>query len=1089
LSTETIIFKKLEAFIRKFYINELIKGILFFFGLGLLYFLFTLSVEFFLWLQPKGRTLLFLLFILVELGLLIRLILLPIFKLVKLQKGIDHQQASNIIGSHFKEVGDKLTNFIQLTQNNDQTELLLASIQQKSIELQPIPFTKAVNFTTNKKFLPLAILPLLFILLLYVTGNSAILTQSLDRVVHFKTAFVPPAPFQFQILNSSLTTEENIDFRIRIRTEGKVAPEKTLIFLNNESYYMEPVSPGEFEFTITHPAKDLVMHFEANDVSSADYQLKVIAVPTITNFVMQLSYPSYLRKKPEIIQGTGSATIPEGTQVLWKVTSKNTKKLEWKCAATAVSFIKRENQFELSKNIVQNTDYQISSFNAKAKQHEKLNYQLAVLKDQFPAIQVSPAPDSLKLRTNYCVGQISDDYGLSKLQVIYYPKDKPTNAKRVSIAIKSAAFDQFIFSFPNNLPVQSGIVYEYYFEVFDNDALHRFKRTKSSVFSSRLATVEEKVEQSLQQQNETTNRLEKSLKSQEKQLAELDKLNKLGKEKNEFEFKEQQKVEGFLKRQKSQELMMQEFAEKMKDNLENFKSEQKDPLKEDLVKRLEKAAQESDKNKKLLDELQKLNDKIGTEELLQKLDSYKQKSQNQTKNLAQLVELTKRFYVEKKAEQLATKLEQLSDKQEQLSNIGKENKSEKQENINTAFDKIQKELKELQKDNKELKGPFDLPKDEAKEKSIDEDLKKALNELQQNNIPKAQPKQKSAASKMKEMSQKMKESMESSEMEQLQEDVKMLRQITDNLLAFSNAQEAIMKQFKTTKPTSPSFNIRIKVQQNLKQQFKHIDDSLFAMSLRNHKIAEEITKKIGSVEYNINCAIETLTNSKLSKAISHQQYAVSDANNLADKLSDMLFNMQMSLSGMSDGKPKPGQGQGMQLPDIIKKQQGLGEKIKQGIKENGQEGKSGKPQKTGHSGEQGDGDAESIMQIYKEQRMLRDALESELEKQGFVSKGQGTLEQMKQLEKQLLNKGFKNETIQKSTNIQQELLKLKTALQLQGEENKHESETNKKQFLNSANGLPKPLLEYLNSIEILNRQSLPLRSNFNEKIQNYFNKK
>jgi hypothetical protein len=37
-----------------------------------------------------------------------------------------------------------------------------------------------------------------------------------------------------------------------------------------------------------------------------------------------------------------------------------------------------------------------------------------------------------------------------------------------------------------------------------------------------------------------------------------------------------------------------------------------------------------------------------------------------------------------------------------------------------------------------------------------------------------------------------------------------------------------------------------------------------------------------------------------------------------------MNNMQMSLSGMG-GKPKPGSGQGMQLPDIIK-QEGLGEK-------------------------------------------------------------------------------------------------------------------------------------------------------------------
>lgn len=1089
MSTEEIIYQKLEAFIRKYYTNELIKGIIFFFGLGLLYFLFTLSIEYFLWLKPNARTVLFWVFILVELVLLIRLILFPVFKLVKLQKGIDYQQASEIIGNHFNEVGDKLTNFLQLAQNTAQSELLLASIQQKSIELQPIPFTNAVNFKANKKYLPWAVVPIVCIFFFYATGNGSVLFQSFNRVVHFNTAFAPPAPFQFQILNTTLTTEENKDFTIRVRTEGKVVPEKTMIFFNNESYYMETVRTGEYKYTITHPKQDLTFHLEANEISSNEYQLQVIAVPSITNFEMQLRFPSYLKKKPETLQGTGNAIIPEGTQVVWKITTQATQKMNWKSAGTAVSFAKKGNQFILAKTILQNTEYQISSSNANAKQHEKLNYQLAVVKDQFPAIQVGHAPDSLKLGTNYCVGQISDDYGLSRLQVVYYPKDKLANAKRGTIAIKPAAFDQFIFSFPSSLPVQSGIVYEYYFEVFDNDAIHHFKRTKSAVFSSRLATAEEKEEQSLQQQNENSNGLEKSLKTQEKQLVELDKLKKLGKEKNEFEFKEQQKVTDFLKRQKNQEQMMQEFAEKMKANLESFKSDQKDPLKEDLVKRLEKTTQESDKNKKLLDELQKLNDKIGAEELLQKLDNYKQQSKNQTKNLAQLVELTKRFYVEKKAQQLAAKLDHLSEKQEQLSNSGKENKSDKQESINASFDKIQKELKELQKDNTELKSPLDLPKQEAKEKSIDDDLKKALDELQQNNTPKAQSKQKSAANKMKEMSQKMQESMESSEMEQLQEDVKMLRQITDNLLAFSNAQEEVMKQFKETKLASPSFNKNIKIQQNLKQQFKHVDDSLFAMSLRNPKIAEEITKQVGNVQYNVDKAIETLTNSQFTKGISHQQYAVSDANKLADRLSDMLFNMQLSLSGMSSGKPKPGQGQGMQLPDIIKKQQGLGEQMKQGMKENGQQGKSGKSQKNGQSGEQGEGDAEAIMQLYKEQRKLREALENELEKQGIGGKGQSALDQMKQLEKQLLNKGFKNETIQKANNIQQELLKLKTALQQQGEENKRESESNKKQFSNTANALPKPLLEYLNSIEILNRQSLPLRSNFNEKVQNYFNKK
>ena len=61
----------------------------------------------------------------------------------------------------------------------------------------------------------------------------------------------------------------------------------------------------------------------------------------------------------------------------------------------------------------------------KLKNYEKLNYQISVVKDQFPTINVNNAPDSLKIDKNYVLGQISDDYGLSKLQVVYYPKNKP----------------------------------------------------------------------------------------------------------------------------------------------------------------------------------------------------------------------------------------------------------------------------------------------------------------------------------------------------------------------------------------------------------------------------------------------------------------------------------------------------------------------------------------------------------------------------------------------------------------------------------------------------------------------------------------
>ena len=1125
METKSLIYDKLEAFIKKFYINELLKGLIFFVGLGLLYFLLTLFIEYFLWLKPTGRTILFWLFIVVELFLLSRFILFPLFKLIKLQKGIDYKQASSIIGNHFAEVSDKLTNFLQLAQESNQSELLLASIEQKAKTLQPIPFGNAINFKKNTKFLPWAILPLLFFAFFYITGNQNIIAESMNRMVRYNEKFSPSAPFAFVVLNEKLQTEQGNDFVLQVKSEGKVVPENVMIILNDERYYMENSKPGIFEYRFVKPIKNQTFYVQANTVSSDDFELAVLAVPTISNFEMLLQFPAYLKRKPEVLKGSGNAIVPEGTQVTWKIEALATNLIQYVENEEFTSFSKSENVFQLRKNIVQNTVYQLYTSNEKVKQYEKLNYQITTIKDQFPTINVNKAPDSLRADKNILIGQVADDIGLQKLQIVYYPINNEKAALKVALPVNQSVFDQFIFTFPSNLPIEEGVSYEYYFEVFDNDALHQFKSTKSVTFSDRINTEDEREEEQLKQQNDNINSLQKSLQNQNKQLSDLDKLQKLGKEKNNLEFKDKQKIDDFIKRQKQQEEMMKEFTKKLQNNLEEFKTDEKDDFKKELQKRAENAEKETEKNQKLLDELEKLNDKLSDMELFEKMDKIKQSTKDQTKNLEQLVELTKKYYVEKKAEQLANKIDKLADKQDKLSKEEKENTAEKQKDINKEFQEIQKELRDLEKENEELKNPVDIPSDEKQEKSIEEDMEKASDELQKEQKDKAKPKQKSAAQKMKQMSQQMKEKMASGEMEQLEEDVKMMRQILDNLLAFSFSQEELMKQFKGLQKGAPSYNKFLKQQQDLKQQFKHVDDSLFAMSLRNEMITEKVTEEIGNVLYNVDKSLESLAEAYIPKGVSHQQYATSASNRLADFLSDILNSMQMSMPGQGAGKPKPGKGQGgMQLPDIIQKQKGLGEKMKDGMekgekpgdgekgekpgekpggKEGGKDGKDGKdgkkgkgkekgnkPGEGGSGGGQGNNDGEEnareLMEIYQAQRRLREQLQDALEKQGLTPGGQKVLDQMKDAEKQMLNKGFKNEVLQRMLNINYEMLKLEKAVQQQGEDSKRQSETNKKEYTNQAKPLSPELQQYLNSVEILNRQSLPLRPNYNQKVQEYF---
>jgi len=230
---------KLEEFVKKYYTNELIKGLILFSSFGLLYFIFTLLLEHFLWLQPTSRTLLFWVFVLVELLLLVKYIIVPIAKLLGLKKGISLEEASKIIGNHFKEVDDKLLNILQLHDTSSQSELLVASIDQKAKGLQLIPFKGAIDFTSNKKHLKYLAIPIVIWLVTFISGNTSVFSDSYDRVLHHQVAYEPPAPFSFHVLNDNLDVIEGKPLKLNIETRGEVVPEDVQVHFLNQNYYLQ----------------------------------------------------------------------------------------------------------------------------------------------------------------------------------------------------------------------------------------------------------------------------------------------------------------------------------------------------------------------------------------------------------------------------------------------------------------------------------------------------------------------------------------------------------------------------------------------------------------------------------------------------------------------------------------------------------------------------------------------------------------------------------------------------------------------------------------------------------------------------------
>ena len=370
------------------------------------------------------------------------------------------------------------------------------------------------------------------------------------------------------------------------------------------------------------------------------------------------------------------------------------------------------------------------------------------------------------------------------------------------------------------------------------------------------------------------------------------------------------------------------------------------------------------------------------------------------------------------------------------------------------------------------------------------------------------------------MGQQMAQQMSSGGGQQMSEDIDLLRQILDNLLLFSFDQETLMKRFQSSTTNSSGYAKRLVKQSNLREHFEHVEDSLFALSLRQPMISEPINKEISEVFFNIDKSLELLSENSLREAVGRQQFIITATNKLADMLSDALDNMEMQM------QPSPGQGEGeMQLPDIIMSQEALSKQMEKELRDKeansegkqegseegegepnkegqdsqegqqgkeGQEGKNGQNGKQGQQGKQGSQGIDSeqdngeLFEIFKKQQELRNALQDLLDQNSLGDTGQKLLDSMEKIEQNLINQGITKGSLQKMQDLKHQLLKLEKATRQQGEDTKRISNTSKSERSQRPIPSAETIKQYFNTTEILNRQSLPLRQEFKKKVQEYF---
>ena len=1075
----------------------LIKGILLFLCLGVLFLLITLGVEHFLWLDSLGRLVLLLLFIIVELFLIFKYIARPLVYLFRLKDGITKKQAAVIIGEHFPEVGDKLYNLLDLKDNTVQSELLLASIDQRSNRLGKFLFSNAVNYKDNSKYIKYLLIPILLIVFIWVSGSFTSFFSSYNRVIHYDMAYEPPAPFRFYLLSSNLEILESETCVVEVTTEGAIRPESISIVIRGKEFLLQQQN-GVAQHTFIPPLEDTDFYFIANGVRSRLYSLHSLKTPSILDFSMVFNYPFYTKRVSDTIKSTGNATFPEGTNVSWNIVGKNTEGIKLASMGSSIAFLKDTDKFRYSKRVYADMFYVLTTSNRNITDYESLGYRFNVIKDEYPSIEVSQIKDSINPNISYYIGEATDDYKLVSIVLVCYPENDKNEEQRIALVKPNANFSQFYYTYPSGLSLKKGVPYSFYFEVLDNDAIHGGKKVKSQVFNFKLLNDNQLKNKELDTQDALIKTIDKSLEKLKGQKESLKEIRREQKEKSTLSFSDKNKIQNFLEKQLQQEKLIKKFSKQLKENLN--KGNKDDQLNKLLQERLERREIEARKNEKLLEMLQEFADKIKKEELVKRLEEVAKSQKNSERSLEQLLELTKRYYVTEKASQLAKDLEELSEEQKRASQQRNKASEQEQEKLNIDFLELAKELGELLKDNNTLKKPLGLRADKVLEEEVKKEQQQALKtlkkegvlaeELDKRNIndSKSSKKQKSASLKIKKMSEQLSKSVASARSgSSIVEDAEMLRQILDNLIRFSFEEEKLYVKISNLDKGVLQISTSIRKQQELRTVFEHVDDSLFALSLRRAELSDFVNEQLAEVYYNIDKALERFAERQLQQGLSSQQYVLAAANSLANFLANILDNMQQSIQASGSGKGPPE----FQLSDIIKGQGELQGKVERiGEDRAGKEGEKGKKGdgKSGSSG-LGEKELEEIYKIYKEQQIIKNRLEQQL--QNFILKKDKLLARklaklMDDFQNDLLENGITQRTMSKINNIQYKLLKLENATLKQGQKQKRESVSNRDRFQNSITTKPSVLKNYRNQIEILDRQALPLQRFFQGKVKDYF---
>ncbi len=943
------------------------------------------------WLSSPLRLVLVATVTIVTLGLLAWIGGRAVLRLLGVLPGLSNEAMARRVGMHTPHVGDRMLNLLQLSSGHSTAAppaLLHTAVTRLDAVLRDVQVEQTERFDAPRRALRYAWIPVAALLLFWVSAPTTF-TAASTRLLAPTETFMRPAPFSLAIAPGDTSVVRGDTLVVEIAASGRALPARLTLETRRQgekatdALVLQPDTAGRYRYTFVNVRQPVEYRIVAAPVASGWYTVAVTERPVVQGLQLVLTPPAYTRLPRQVLPaGVGDVTAMPGSRidVAVVVEGDDIQQVALDFGTTQVPLAHTDGRAQGAFTIRGPASYTVTARSAEGLRNlTPIRYTITPLRDEPPSITLESPAEDLQLDDSLAAPlrfRFTDDFGFSRLALVFRLVERrfgeaTDTATTITLPLENprtldqAAQFTWLLRTHSGLELLPGDVVEYHLQVWDNDAVSGYKTARTATRRLVLQSLAEQYDALDATQDDAESRLEDLVEQSGSVREAFDKLRNELRQQKEANWEDSRQLDALKEQQESLSGQIEELSEQMKDVADALQDKSLvSPETMEQYRQLQQVMEEiqAPELREALDKLREALEELNLEKMEGAFEQFEFNEEQYRQRLERALELFQNLRIQQELEEAARRAEALAEQQERLQEETKALEEQQNKDASSGKSEAQKQEaaqkreeaaerlaeqqarsaeearaleEQLEQTQQRMQESRTAPKQEMNElrekvegENLPEQMQENREQLQQEQYGPAQQQQQQMQKSLQQTQQQLQQMKAQMEQQQQKVNVQALRRALDDVLRLSQQQEALRQSVQTSTPDNPAVREAARRQTTLSENFQTVSDSIQAIAKRLPGVNRVVQRLTGEATREMTRATERLGERQPPQAAGHQKAAMTQLNELALRLSDLL-NQAMNGEGSTGSGQQSLQQMMEQLGKMSGGQQQLNDQIQQ----------------------------------------------------------------------------------------------------------------------------------------------------------------